>query len=159
MWASNLPASGCACAFFVSEVLVVPRPVGIHILTSWPIVAFGSIPALMRHFLAVLFHWQWDHPYWYIKIQNMNTELENRGKLLLYLPSGNFPAGTVGYAENTNCKVEGITALFATRNIPFGAVAQWKIQMEDKNVIVMLMCWTVNLSFLVWKSSDPKDKF
>ena len=37
---------------FVSEMLVVPQPVGIHILTSWPIVVFGSIPALMRHFLA-----------------------------------------------------------------------------------------------------------
>ena len=52
VWASSSPATGCMCAFFVSEVLVVPQPISIHVLTSWPIVAFGSIPALMRHFLA-----------------------------------------------------------------------------------------------------------
>ena len=37
---------------FVFEMLVVPQPIGVCILTSWPIVAFGSIPAFMRHFLA-----------------------------------------------------------------------------------------------------------
>ena len=94
----------------------------------------------MRHFLAVVFHWQWDLPYWYSKRQNMNIELENRGKLLLYLLSGNFPVGTVVYAENTNCKIVRVTALFALRNIPFGAIAQCKTQLEDKNVIVILMC-------------------
>ena len=52
VWASNSSATGCAYAFFVSEVLVVPQPISIPILTSWPVVAFGSIPALMHHFLA-----------------------------------------------------------------------------------------------------------
>ena len=52
MWASNLPATGCACAFFVSEMSVVPQPIGIRVLTSWPIVVFGSVPALLRSFLV-----------------------------------------------------------------------------------------------------------
>ena len=41
----------CVC-LFVSDVLVVPQPIGIRVLTSWPIVAFGSVSAFMRHFLA-----------------------------------------------------------------------------------------------------------
>ena len=42
-----------ACVWvFVSVMTVVPQPNGVRVLTSWPIVAFGSIPALMRHFLA-----------------------------------------------------------------------------------------------------------
>ena len=41
----------CVC-LFVSEMLVVPQPIGVRVLTSWPIIAFGSIPAFMRHFLA-----------------------------------------------------------------------------------------------------------
>ena len=41
----------CVC-LFVSEMLVVPQLIGICVLTSWPIIAFGSIPAFMRHFLA-----------------------------------------------------------------------------------------------------------
>ena len=52
VWASDSPATGSACAFFVSEMLVVPQPIGIHVLTRWPVVAFSSIPALMCHFLA-----------------------------------------------------------------------------------------------------------
>lgn len=31
VWAPNVPATGCACALFVSVVLVVPQPVGICI--------------------------------------------------------------------------------------------------------------------------------
>ena len=31
-----------ACAFFVSEMLVVPQPISIRVLTSWPVVAFSS---------------------------------------------------------------------------------------------------------------------
>ena len=41
----------CVC-LFVSEMLVVPQPIGVRVLTIWPIVAFGSIPAFMGHFLA-----------------------------------------------------------------------------------------------------------
>ena len=41
----------CVC-LFVSEMLVVPQPINVRVLTSWPIIAFGSIPALMRHFLS-----------------------------------------------------------------------------------------------------------
>ena len=41
----------CVC-LFVSEMLVVPQPIGVRVLTIWPIVVFGSIPAFMRHFLA-----------------------------------------------------------------------------------------------------------
>ena len=51
MWASYSPATGCACAF-LCQMLVAPQPVGVCVLTTWPIVAFSSIPALMRHFLA-----------------------------------------------------------------------------------------------------------
>ena len=47
MWASN-----SAATFFVSEVLAVPQPVSVRILTSCPVVAFGSIPALLHHSLA-----------------------------------------------------------------------------------------------------------
>ena len=47
MWASD-----SAATFFVSEVLAVPQPVSVRILTSCPIVVFGSIPALLHHFLA-----------------------------------------------------------------------------------------------------------
>ena len=36
----------------VGIMLVAPQPIGVRILTSWPIVAFGSTPAHMRHFLA-----------------------------------------------------------------------------------------------------------
>ena len=32
---------------FVFEMLVVPQPIGVRILTSWPIVAFGSIPTFV----------------------------------------------------------------------------------------------------------------
>ena len=53
VWASNSPATGC-----VSEMLVVPQPIGVRVLTSWPIVAFGSIPALMHHFWWDNFHFQ-----------------------------------------------------------------------------------------------------
>ena len=38
--------------FFVSEVSVVPQPIGVRILTGWPVVVFSSIPALMHHFLV-----------------------------------------------------------------------------------------------------------
>ena len=38
--------------FFVSEMSVVPQPISVHILTSWPNVAFDLIPTLMHHFLA-----------------------------------------------------------------------------------------------------------
>ena len=41
----------CVC-LFVSEMLVVPQPIGVRVLTIWPIVAFGSIPTFMRHLLA-----------------------------------------------------------------------------------------------------------
>ena len=34
VWASNSPATGCACAFFVSEMLAVPQPIGIRVLTN-----------------------------------------------------------------------------------------------------------------------------
>ena len=47
VWASDSPAY-----LLVSEVLVVPQPIGIRVLTSWPIVVFGSIPTLMHHFLV-----------------------------------------------------------------------------------------------------------
>ena len=40
--------------FCVSEVLVVPYPISVFILTSWPILAFSSVPALMHHFLMQL---------------------------------------------------------------------------------------------------------
>ena len=41
----------CMC-LFVSEMLVVPQPIGVRVLTGWPIIAFSSIPTFMRHFLA-----------------------------------------------------------------------------------------------------------
>ena len=52
MWALTSPATGCACPFFVSDVLVVPQPIGRLRLTSWPIVTFGSVPALLHHFMV-----------------------------------------------------------------------------------------------------------
>ena len=53
VWTSNLRATGCTCAFFVSEMSIVPQPISVRILTSWPLIAFGSIPTLVRHFLAI----------------------------------------------------------------------------------------------------------
>ena len=53
VWASNSRATGCTCAFFVSEMSIVPQPISVRVLTSWPIIAFGSIPTLVRHFLAI----------------------------------------------------------------------------------------------------------
>ena len=40
------------CVPLVSEMLVVPQPIGVCVLTSWPIVAFGSVLALTCHYLA-----------------------------------------------------------------------------------------------------------
>ena len=34
MWASNAPAAGYMCGIFVSVVLVVPQPVGVHVLNQ-----------------------------------------------------------------------------------------------------------------------------
>ena len=89
-WASNSPATSCAHAFFVSEVLVAPQPISIHVLTSWPVVAFSSIPALMRHFLArrLLFwiiwnryaetrNWKWA-PGWWISSKKMHTKISGK---------------------------------------------------------------------------------
>ena len=42
---------GTFCVVF-TQGLVVPQPISIHVLTSGPIVAFSSVPALMRHFLV-----------------------------------------------------------------------------------------------------------
>ena len=72
MWASNLPATSCACAFFVSEMSVVPQPIGIRVLTSWPIVAFGSVPALM---LCVT-SW-WDFRFQSLQIAMPKREAES----------------------------------------------------------------------------------
>ena len=79
----------CMC-LFVSEMLVVPQPIGVRVLTIWPIVAFSSIPAFMRHFLARrrLFSiisnrhaevgsWKWA-PRWWIPPKNHTPKFPGR---------------------------------------------------------------------------------
>ena len=43
--ASNVPATSCACAFFVSVVLVVPQPTGVCILNQLP----GETTSIFSH--------------------------------------------------------------------------------------------------------------
>ena len=79
----------CVC-LFVSKMLVVPQPIGVRVLTSWPIIVFGSIPTLMRHFLArrLLFSiisnhhakarsWKWA-PRWWISPKKRTPKFSGR---------------------------------------------------------------------------------
>ena len=117
--ASNSPAASCVCAFLcVSEVLVVPQPVSVRILTGWPIIAFGSIPALMRHFLArwLLFSiissrhaearsWK-QAPGWWISPKNHTPEFS--GRALYRKVSVHCTINT----ERPACEVQRLLLLF-----------------------------------------------
>ena len=99
VWASNSPATGCTCAFFVSEMSIVPQPISLHVLTSWPVIAFGSIPTLVRHFLArwLLFSVISNHhaevrsskraPGWWILSKNNNNHTPKFPGRVLYRKS------------------------------------------------------------------------
>ena len=82
----------CVC-LFVSKILVVPQPIGVRVLTSWPIIVFGSIPTLMCHFLArrLLFSiisnrhakassWKWA-PRWWISPQKTHTKISGKSTI------------------------------------------------------------------------------
>ena len=102
VWASNSPATGCTRTFLCLRCWL---PVGIRVLTSWPMVVFGSIPALMHHFLvrgplfsiisnrhAEARSWKWAPGWWISSKENAHQNFWEEITILMQYDQRRAPS-------------------------------------------------------------------